>query len=112
MEAWKAAANVRRRGVGSPEPAPETCLRLARGHIHHSPAVPNRIALEGFSHVHYGITTSSEMTTGLPAVMPAGVGIAAPAAGPGEPPGPAGTATPAGMPPGKPVVISDEVVIP
>jgi hypothetical protein len=49
--------------------------------------------------VDQGITTSSEITTGLPAVIPAGVGTAAPTPGPGEPPGPTGTDTPAGMPP-------------
>ena len=45
----------------------------------------------------YGITTSSEMITGLPAVKPPPAG-----AGPGEPPGPTGTATPAGADVGMP----------
>ena len=47
-----------------------------------------------------GMTTSSEITTGLPAVTPAGVGSEA--AGPGDPPGPEGTTAPAGMPAGMP----------
>ena len=58
--------------------------------------------MHGGAAVYQGITTSSEITTGLPAVTPAGVGTEAPAPWPGDPPGPAGTATPAGMPPGIP----------
>ena len=56
-------------------------------------------AMDGPAAVYQGITTSSEMMTGFPAVTPAGVGRATPAEGPGDPPGPIGTETPAGMPP-------------
>ena len=55
--------------------------------------------MDGGAALYQGITTSSEITTGLLVVMPAGVGTAAPEAGPGDPPGPTGTPTPAGMPP-------------
>ena len=63
--------------------------------------------MDGDYTVAYGKTTSSEMITGLPVVMPAGVGKLALGIGPGEPPGPAGkpgTNVPdgpdlAGMPP-------------